>query len=375
VPVAPPFVVFSDDWGRWPSSSQHLFRHIGRDHPTLWVETLGMRLPRLGLDDLSRTVGKVRSWTGAAPVRSWSAPPPALTRIAPPMHPWYGSRLGAAINDRLLVRAVRRCGVEAPVLFISVPVVGGVVGRLGERLSVYYRVDDFTLWPGYAARTVARRERALLDRVDAVVCAGPQLVPPGFDGPLLQLDHGVDIEHFAAGGPRPGDLPAGPVLLFAGKIDERVDQGLLCDLPGTAVLLGRATVPIDERLIHLPEVPYAELPAWLAAADVLLLPYRRNAQTDSIQPLKLREFLAAGPPIAATGVPEIARLGGDLIDVGEGPEEFAAAVRAALARPASQEAARRGLAEAHRWQRKATELLDFVASLQPRRSRNETDSR
>ena len=363
MPGAPPFVVFSDDWGRWPSSSQHLFRHIARDHRTLWMETLGMRLPRLGLADLRRTAEKIRSWGGSSPPRPWCEPPPALTRVAPPMHPWYGGRLGAAINDRLLVKAARGWPRQAPVLFISVPVVGGVVGRLGECLSVYYRVDDFALWPGYASTTIAAAERDLLERVDAVVCAGPQLVPPGFDGPTLILDHGVDAEHFAAGGARPRALPPGPVLLFAGKIDERVDQGLLSGLPGTVVLLGRATTPLDDRLVHLPEVPYAELPAWMAAADVLLLPYRRNAQTDSIQPLKLREYLAAGPPIAATRVPEIVRLGGDAIDSGEGPEGFAAAVQAALDRPAEQATERRRRARLHRWEDKATELLEFVQEL------------
>ena len=367
MPAGSPFVVFSDDWGRWPSSSQHLLRHIARSREVLWVETVGMRLPRLRPSDLRRTVGKVRSWTGRDVERPWCEPPPGLTRFAPPMHPWFGNRLAASINDRLLARAVRGRLGAPPILFISVPVAAGQVGRLGESLSVYYRVDDFTLWPGYAARTIAARERLMLERVDALVCAGPQLAPAGFDRPLLQLDHGVDVDHFAAGGPRPASLPAGPILLFAGRIDERLDQGLLSRLPGTVVLLGRATVPIDDRLLHLPEVPYAELPAWLAAADVLLLPYRRNAQTDSIQPLKLWEYLVAGPPIAATGVPEIARLAGDSIDLGEGPDGFAEAVRAALARPSGQAGHRRRLAEVHRWEVKASDLLRFIDDLEGER--------
>lgn len=360
MPASPPFVVFSDDWGRWPSSSQHLFRHIGAARDVLWVETIGMRLPRLRLADLRRTVGKVRSWGGAAAERPWCPTPRRLTRLAPPMHPWFGSRLTATVNDRLLARAVRRRQDERPVLFISVPVAAGLIGRLDERASIYYRVDDFTLWPAYAARTIAARERLLLDRVDALVCAGPQLVPPGFDGPVLVLDHGVDADHFAAAAGRPAELPPGPVLMFAGRIDERLDQGLLCGLPGTVVLVGRSTVPVDPRLLHLPEVPYAQLPTWLAAADVLLLPYRRNAQTDSIQPLKLREYLAAGPPIASTGLPEITRLAGGMIDVGEGPDGFAEAVAAALARPRDQATARRRRAAEHGWQDKATELLRFV---------------
>jgi len=356
-------VVLSDDWGRWPSSSQHLFRLAARSRDVLWVETLGMRMPRPRLSDLRRTLGKVRSWTGRAPERPWCEVPGRLTRIAPPMHPWFGNPLAASINDRLLARAIRARLDRPPQVVVSVPVAGGVVGRLGESLSVYYRVDDFTLWPGYAARTIAAREALLLQRVDAVVCAGPQLRPASFRGPVLELDHGVDYDHFAAGGVRPPGLPPGPLLLFAGKIDERLDQGLLCGLPGTVVLVGRATVPIDPRLLHLPEVSWDELPAWLAAASVLLLPYRRNAQTASIQPLKLYEYLAAGPPIATTGVPEVVRLAGDLVDVGEGPDGFAGAVRRALARPAHQRSLRRERAAAQRWERRAEALLGFMEEL------------
>ena len=39
------FVVFSDDWGRHPSSSQHLFTRIARRRRVVWVNTIGTRTP------------------------------------------------------------------------------------------------------------------------------------------------------------------------------------------------------------------------------------------------------------------------------------------------------------------------------------------
>ena len=43
------FIVFSDDWGRHPSSCQHLFRRLLPRYRTFWVNTIGMRRPRLDL--------------------------------------------------------------------------------------------------------------------------------------------------------------------------------------------------------------------------------------------------------------------------------------------------------------------------------------
>ena len=44
-PVPTQLIVFADDWGRHPSSSQHLVRELLPQYPTLWVNTVGTRRP------------------------------------------------------------------------------------------------------------------------------------------------------------------------------------------------------------------------------------------------------------------------------------------------------------------------------------------
>jgi len=353
VPALRPFVVFSDDWGRWPSSSQHLFRHLARERDVLWVETFGMRIPRPTRGDVRRATEKVRSWGGGAPVAPWAPPPARLVRYAAPAPPRPGAALAAVVRRRMTHLAL-----ADPVVVISVPVAAGVVGRLGEAAALYYRVDDFALWPGYAHGLIAEREAVLLDRVDALVPCGPQLDVASFEGPRLILEHGVDREHFGAPGPRPAELPTdAPVLLFAGRIDERVDFGLLAGLPGRVVLLGRATVPVPEGLLHLPEVGYDDLPAWLAAADVLLLPYSRGPWTDSLSPLKLGEFLASGTPVVSTRLPDVARVGQGGVYLGDGPRDFGLAVARALTDVALPRVPR------PTWAEQAQRLAEFAESL------------
>ena len=43
------FIVFADDWGRHPSSCQHLFRRLIPRHRTYWVNTIGLRRPTFDL--------------------------------------------------------------------------------------------------------------------------------------------------------------------------------------------------------------------------------------------------------------------------------------------------------------------------------------
>ena len=52
------YIVFADDWGKHPSSCQHLFRHINA--PILWVNTV-MRMPKFTLRDVKRIYQKIFS--------------------------------------------------------------------------------------------------------------------------------------------------------------------------------------------------------------------------------------------------------------------------------------------------------------------------
>jgi len=330
-----------------------------------------MRRPRAALADLRRMVEKVRSWAGAAPEAPWAPVPEGLVRFAPPMHPWFGSALGDRSNDALLARAVRRrarqLGLQDPVVVITVPIAAGVAGRLGERTTIYYRVDDFALWPGYQAEMIREREALLLRRASGLLVTAERLRVPDFAGPQMLLEHGVDMDHFAARSPPPEALTevrdGRPLLLFAGRIDERLDPELLRNLPGQVVLIGRRTdVELPADVTVLPPVPYAELPSWLGAADVLLLPFARGRLSDTIQPLKLREYLATGRPIAASGLPEVTRICGDVVQFGDDAEEFAAACRRALQEPTKSAGLRRRLVTDGSWGDRAAELLAFATA-------------
>ena len=91
-------LVFSDDWGRHPSSCQHLMRQLLDRYNVIWVNTIGTRAPRLDMATLSRAAGKLKSWIGPSSV----AQRPVNHRDKPSG--------GAALPVVVLVRA-KRAGI------------------------------------------------------------------------------------------------------------------------------------------------------------------------------------------------------------------------------------------------------------------------
>jgi hypothetical protein len=51
-------VAFAEDWGGLPSSTQHIVGRLARDRDVVWVNSIGMRRPRLDARDLKRLVAK-----------------------------------------------------------------------------------------------------------------------------------------------------------------------------------------------------------------------------------------------------------------------------------------------------------------------------
>jgi glycosyltransferase involved in cell wall biosynthesis len=256
-------------------------------------------------------------------------------------------------------------GMKAPILVITVPIAAGVIGQLGESQSIYYRVDDFTLWPGYAARAIRQLERGrLLPRASALMFSADALDVADFSGPRLRLDHGVELSHFSARGERPPGVPSTAFALFAGRVDERLDRRLLEASPIPVVVLGDDRgLPLPAAVSKHPPVPYSQLPDWLHAAAVLLLPYGRSALTDTIQPLKLREYLATGRPIASTRMPEVERICGDLVEYGDSPDAFGDAIGRALREGRKGPKRRRAVVEGDDWAGRAALFCSFIEGL------------
>lgn len=60
---------------------------------------------------------------------------------------------------------------------------------------------------------------------------------------------------------------------------------------------------LEDRIIMEPWVPFPEVPKYIMAADICILPAYRNEIMMNIVPIKMYEYMAAGKPVLATSLP------------------------------------------------------------------------
>ena len=110
------------------------------------------------------------------------------------------------------------------------------------------------------------------------------------------------------------------------------------------MVVGDANTSVDRlrhpRIALLGRRPYATMPAYIAAFDCCLVPFAVNRLTDAVNPIKLREYLAAGRPVVATPLPEVLPYA-EFVELASSPAEFSDGVMAALAPANDEPAARR----------------------------------
>ena len=347
-------VVFGDDWGRHPSSIQHLTKELLSTHRIDWVNTIGTRCPRLSRTDLRRGFSKLGRWT----LERESRDVPANLRVHDPwMWPGFRTRIARLVNARLLLRQLRpilfgtdgfgRYGELArpktPMAIVTThPLVADLVHLTPQLNWIYYCVDAFHLWPGLDQQALLRMEASLVASGCPVIASSHELAERlnAAARDVTELTHGVDLEHWRSCSPAssacktPAESPAAcgrsrARALYFGHADQRLDRDICLALAERMELdLLGPSHGLDPALARHPHihcrkpVRFEDLPRQVSRADVLVMPYAELPVTRAMQPLKLKEYLASGKPVVATPLP--ANLAwSDALDLAAEPEAFA----------------------------------------------------
>jgi glycosyltransferase involved in cell wall biosynthesis len=366
---------FGHDWSGDPLSKTHLMRLMAKDNRILWINSIGYRAPTASARDLSRIVNKLKAF--AEPVREVEHNIFVLNPLAIPA---YGVPAMRVVNRELLrlqvYRAMRGLGFSRPINWVFNPTAAVVAGALGEDLVVYYCVDEFTAFTGIAAQLI-ELEGQLIRKADLVVVSSEKLLKTKSDrNPnTVLVRHGVVFDHFKkALAPEtvvPADiakLPKPVIGYFGLMAEDWIDIDLMIHVAkhfskGSMVLLGKVTTDIS-RLTALPNVhvlgrkPFEDLPAYSKGFDVAINPFPINEVTLNANPLKVREYLAAGLPVVSTRIPEVEVLGhARIADTKEG---FAKEIEAAL-EDAGPRASRSETMRSESWEAKLDEVRRAVA--------------
>lgn len=291
------------------------------------------------------------------------------------------------INARILVRHVRRTmkalDVKHPILWLQDPYTD-LVGKFGEKLACYYNYDELADFAQNVRikQFLRQLDRQMTRRVDVVFATSRAQwrQRQTINAHTYFVPNGVDFEMFnralVSKSPLPSDiahLPR-PIIGFAGWLSYYIDADLLCKVadayPGCSLVLvgpdNLADGPARQRLQALPNVFFlgqkerADLPKYLQAFDVALMPYGNSEHLRSAYPLKLHEYLAAGRAIVATELPELEPYN-EIVHIARTHTEFIRHIGEALDDYAPQTIAKRvAVARQNTWDHRVAAIYDVL---------------
>lgn len=373
------FLCVGNDWGRHWSSIMHLFRVIARDHRVIWVNSMGQRAPRLSKRDLLRLLEKVRRPRLQFPPDDTAADGRPVAVIEPRVLPYHHHGFVRRINTWALGRQLapvleRWISPGQELVFVtSNPAAVDLVGRFGATLSLYYCMDDYAKMPDMDASINDACEPRILQAVDCTFATSRVLCASKGAGhyETVHLPQAVDLNHFRRGlaCPAPMARISHPIIGFQGIVGNRVDLALFEKIArafpsASFVTIGRCEADISplrryDNFFHFDHVPYVQLPAWVAQFDVGLVAYTVDGHIDSVNPLKLLEYLALGQEVVATSLPEL-RWYREYVHVAENHDDYLRALAQVLSRypfDEHEKNRRREFARGQSWEARAQRFL------------------
>ena len=373
--------LYSEPWETpLRTSKHHLMRHFARTGRVLYVEMPVH--PAMALAGDGRLRHALRGAT--AGLREVGDNIFALSPVVPlPYHaraPLFSGLWANRLNQRVALRSIRRAlarlGMDRPVLWFYFPQGAVLLDALPHALACYHVVDDYLAFSG-SPRSLAAIERVLLARADLVIASSERLRE--LKGPLVPrmrlVRHGVDAASFCGVAPPPADV-AGlrrPVLGYFGAL-QKLDLDLCLAIARkrpewSFVFVGPVTGPQGADVAALSAAsnirvlgprPYEEIPAYLGAVDVAIMPFAMTPLTMAMSPIKVYEALAAGKPVVSTPIPELAHFG-PLVRTATDADGLVGAVEAALSEPAVWADRRQRFAEDNTWERRFEEIEALLA--------------
>ena len=263
---------------------------------------------------------------------------------------------------------LHRLTTEADVVWVGYPAWYSVVCEMRDKKLIYDKMDDNAQLTknGILRKLILRNEPKLIRRADYVFVAAQHFyeeIRPVNSNTFL-LPNAVDL-----GFPVPKEKPRDPqkrVFGYVGTIGHwfdfaAVEAILRADERNYVVLVGPVARmgPEHSRLSYLGTVPHGRIPELIQTFDVCLCPFLRNELLDTINPVKIYEYLAMNKPVLAVKSPETEKFGA-IVTRYEKPEELRALAGNDLRKPFGTEEERKDFVNRNSWEARGMHLFSII---------------
>jgi glycosyltransferase involved in cell wall biosynthesis len=315
------------DWAEqyWTNKQRMADQFAQHGIRVLYIESFGLRTPGANKKDVKRLLRRL--WSGLCPPKQVQK---NIWVLSPLVIPRWQNKTIAKINYFLL-----RCQIKLfsyykkfqnPVVWTYHPFITPLLPSIDPKASYYHVVDNITAVPNVDSTLYLATEKEFLENASAIFVTSHTLqkyYQALSKTPVYYSPNVVDVGHFAKARdiqsePSEMQMVSKPRLLYYGVLsDFKIDLAILIALAEKKpewqfIFIGEEREgQASPRLHYLKNLsnthflgyrPYSQLPHYLAAVDVGILPLQDNAYTKYMFPMKFFEFLAAGVPVVSAPI-------------------------------------------------------------------------
>jgi len=264
-------------------------------------------------------------------------------------------------------------GENRPVVYYTSPAHVETVKTYNPCLVVFDSVDEpseeFEAWRPNYYRAVSS--------ADIVLAASDKLyrMASAINPRVYLVPNACDYDYFSGNSsnyyPIDQDILdiAKPIIGYIGVVASWCDLDLIAAIADNfphynIVIIGPlyniSEVPRRKNLHWLGFKPYEKLAAYAKYFDAGIIPFKNTSMTQSVNPIKMWEYMAAGIPVVTTALPE-AQKHGDLVLYSENKEEFIRNINIALYDDSDlKRQLRQNKAKQNSWMERARYIIEII---------------
>lgn len=375
--------------GMW-RNRHHLLSRLGADRVVLYVE------PRLGLKALRRMLsnGELKVWDVVKDLfRSHTVLiKDRLFVFRPPLWAPVSGRSGLrTLTLKLWAfavrRAVKKLGLEKTDLWLARPDMSDYRHLFDYDSLTYHVVDEYLAYSGINPENIESKRTAeaeILAHADRVIVVSKALYESkrGQNANVHVVPNAVDFDAYQQAEMAhqvPEDIAhlKGPILGYSGLVSSRLDIECLIRVADVyshchLVFMGQVNDSkcggeldrLRQRSnVHFVGVkPIEQVPLYVNAFSVCLIPYIKSTETDNLSPLKLYDYMALGKPIVATRFPAAMEFASNIY-LADDADEFLAHIATALdEKNPTLKNARKSAAKDNSWDARVRQLSKILTN-------------